>query len=153
MTTAALVALDVAWIIGASAAVGAWAPRWPDTWLDDDRFPVCRWPAEAVDRYRRVDALAALLPEGGRWFGGRSKTRMPGLAVADLRAHLREVRRAEWVHWWSIGLAFALFAVNPWWLAAAMVLGAVLVNSPFILVLRRNRLRLTAAVAARSDRP
>ena len=55
---------------------------------------------------------------------------------------VREVRRAEWVHWASCLTVLPLWFFNPWWLAlafTAVVLGA---NGLFILVLRHNRVRL-----------
>lgn len=147
-----VVALDVTWVVGASVLVGASAPHWPDSWVDRDRFPVCRWPGESVRLYRRlgVRRLTPRLPEGGASFGGRSKAAMGGASLADLRRHLGEVRRAEWVHWWSIALSVVLVLFSPLWLAAAFVLAVALGNLPFLLVLRNNRLRIARAVERRT---
>ena len=148
----ALILVDVAWIVGSSVAVGATAPRWPDAWVSRDRFPVCRWPGESTQLYRSlgVSGLTSRLPEGGSSFGGRSKSVMGGSSVTDLRRHLAEVRRAEWVHWWSIALSVVIVLFNPLWLAAAFVLAVVLGNLPFLLVLRNNRLRIARAVERRA---
>lgn len=148
-----LVVVDVVWIVGASVAVGAWAPHWPDRWVDRDRFPVCRWPGESVGTYRRLGLrrVERRLPEGGAWFGGRDKSRMTGISGVDLRAHLCEVRRAEWVHWASIGCTALLVLVNPWWIWAPLLLAVVLGNLPCLLVLRRNRLRLGFALSRRTQ--
>jgi len=147
----ALIAIDVAWVVGSSIAVGATAPHWPASWVGRDRFPVCRWPGESVRFYRRVGVvrLAARLPEGGSWLGGRSKSRLPGPTDIDLRAHLSELRRAEWVHWWSVALSLVLLVWNPWWLAAVFVLAATLGNLPFLVTLRNNRLRISAVIERR----
>lgn len=146
-----LVAVDIAWIVGFSVAVGAWAPHWPDSWLKRDRFPVCRLPGESVDGYRRlgVRRLARRVPEAGELFGGQSKSRLRGTSTDDLTAYLVEVRRAEWVHVWSVAGTLVLFAFNPWWLALAFVLAVLAGNLPFLLVLRNNRLRITEVVGRR----
>ena len=34
-----LVVIDILFVVGFSIAVGAWAPRWPDAWLDSDPVP------------------------------------------------------------------------------------------------------------------
>ncbi len=150
--TFGLIAVDVIWIVGISVAVGAWAPHWPDSWLSRDRFPVCRLPGESVEGYRRlgVRRLAHLLPEGGAIFGGESKTHLRGSGREDLTDYLVEVRRAEWVHVWSIVASLALFAFNLWWVALALVLAVVAGNLPFLLVLRQNRLRISRIVDRRS---
>ncbi|MFN8173197.1 MAG: hypothetical protein U0R65_15200 [Candidatus Nanopelagicales bacterium] len=150
----ALILVDVAWIVGSSVAVGATAPRWPAAWVSRDRFPVCRWPGESPQLYRRlgVSRFASRLPEGGASFGGRSKAAMGGSSVADLRQHLAEVRRAEWVHWWSIALSVVIVLFNPLWLTVAFVVAVALGNLPFLLVLRNNRLRIARAVEWRAAR-
>jgi hypothetical protein len=76
---------------------------------------------------------------------------MAGTSAADLRAHLCEVRRAEWVHWASIGCTALIFLVNPWWIWAPLMLAVVLGNLPCLLVLRRNRLRLGVALCRRAQ--
>lgn len=146
-----LIVVDIAWIVGSSVVVGAWAPRWPASWVDRDRFPVCRWLGETTAHYRAIGvrAFAHRLPEGGASFGGQSKAYMRGLTVEDLRAHACEIRRAEWVHWWSIACSLVLFWFNPWRLAAAFVLVVTLGNLPCLLVLRHNRLRITTAIERR----
>ena len=140
-----LVALDVVVVVAVSIGVGAWAPRWPDRWLAHDTFPLTRLPGESLERYRRlgVPRLARRLPELGATFGGASKSALPGSTPDALRTYLREVRRAEWVHWLSVTGSLVLFAFNPWWLALAFVIAVLVGNLPFILVLRNNRLRIT----------
>ncbi len=139
-----LVLVDILVVVSLSVGVGASAPRWPDSWLGNDTFPLARWPWETAGFYRRlgVAQFARRLPEMGARFGGRSKAALPGTSASQLAGYLREVRRAEWVHWWSIALSFILILFNPWWLALAFVAVVTLGNLPFILVLRNNRFRL-----------
>jgi hypothetical protein len=139
-----LVVVDIVVVVGISIGVGAWAPRWPSSWLGHDTFPLARMPWESVGFYRRIGVarLARRLPELGAAFGGESKGQLPGSAPSDLARYLPEVRRAEWVHWLSIAGSFVLFAFNPWWLALAFVVAVTLGNLPFILVLRNNRFRI-----------
>ena len=139
-----LVVVDIVVVVTASIGVGAWAPRWPASWLGHDTFPLTRMPWESPAFFRRlgVPALSRRLPELGSTFGGESKAALPGLAADDLAAYLREVRRAEWVHWLSIAVTLVLLAFNPLWLALVFIVGVGLGNLPFILVLRNNRFRL-----------
>jgi hypothetical protein len=139
-----LIAIDVVIIVGLSIAIGAWAPHWPHSWLDTDRFPLTIGGWERVEHYRRVraGALATRLPELGHVFGGRSKRRLPGTDPASLDAYLIEVRRAEWVHVLSCLTVLPLALFNPWWLTCAFLAAVVAVNLAFLLVLRHNRMRL-----------
>ena len=139
-----LIVIDIAIVVGLSVAIGAWAPRWPAAWLSHNTFPLALAPWETATFYRRlgVPRLARRLPELGSTFGGASKAQLPGRSAADLALYLREVRRAEWVHWLSIVASLLLFAFNPWWLALAFVVGVGVGNLVFISVLRNNRLRL-----------
>jgi hypothetical protein len=140
----ALIVIDIAVVIGLSVGIGAWAPRWPAGWLSHDTFPLALMPWEKPAFYRRlgVARLARRLPELGSTFGGASKTELPGRSASDLARYLREVRRAEWVHWLSCAVTIVLFTFNPWWLALTFVVAVTVGNLPFILVLRNNRLRL-----------
>ena len=139
-----LIVIDIAIVVGLSVGIGAWAPRWPASWLSRDTFPLVLMPWEKPSFYRRlgVARLARRLPELGATFGGASKTELPGRSASDLAMYLREVRRAEWVHWLSCAATILLFAFNPWWLALAFVVAVTMGNLAFILVLRNNRLRL-----------
>lgn len=148
-TLAVLVVIDIVLVAGVSVAVGATAPRWPASWLDSDPVPLRLMPWETPAFFRRlgVPALARRLPELGETFGGASKSALPGQTRAHLHEYLREVRRAEWVHWVSIASAVVLFAFNPWWLALVFVIGVTVGNLPFVLVLRNNRRRLRAIIS------
>jgi len=94
--------------------------------------------------------LVRRLPEAGALLGGRSKGRIPGSSTADLSAHLVELRRAEWVHWVSIACSAVVLAVEPPSVGAALVVIAVVVNTPFLLVLRFNRLRIASVIEHRT---
>ena len=146
-----LVVIDIVVVVGISVGVGAWAPRWPDSWLGHDTFPLTRMPWETPRFFRRlgVPRLARRLPELGATFGGASKSSLPGTGHPDLARYLLEVRRAEWVHWISIAGSLLLVAINPWWLALAFVVAVTLGNLPFVLVLRNNRFRIQRILEGR----
>ena len=143
-----LVVIDILVVLTISIGVGALAPRWPDSWLDSDPVPLALGPCETPTFYRRlkVPRLARRLPELGDTFGGESKSQLPGSTRDHLSAYLREVRRAEWVHWASVVGSLVLFVFNPWWLALAFVMVVTAGNLPFLLVLRNNRARLTRII-------
>lgn len=143
-----LVVIDILVVLTISIGVGALAPRWPDTWLDSDPVPLALGPWETPMFYRRlgIPRLARRLPELGDTFGGESKSQLPGSTRDHLSAYLREVRRAEWVHWASVVGSLVLFVFNPWWLALAFVMVVTAGNLPFLLVLRNNRARITRII-------
>ena len=139
-----LIAINVVVIVVLSVLIGIWAPRWPLSWLDVDRFPLNPLPFEKHHHYRkfRVHSLRARLPELGDLFGGASKSSLPGTDLASLDLYLIEVRRAEWVHILSCLTPLPLFIYNPWWLALVFSVVVLTVNALFLIVLRHNRLRL-----------
>ena len=139
-----LIALDIALVATCSVIAGITAPRWPDSWLERDRGPLRTWGWETPARYRRLHVpwLTRVLPEAGALFGGESKSELPGTTADALAGYLVEVRRAEWVHWWSSASALLTFAFNPWWLALGFTAVVLVVNGLFLLVLRNNRLRI-----------
>ena len=150
----ALITIDILVVAGVSIGVGAIAPRWPSRWLSRDRVPLALMGWETPAAYRRigVSRLARILPELGSAFGGQSKSALPGLSAADLELYLRELRRAEWVHWVSTASPLVLFLFNPWWLALVFLVVVALGNLPFILVLRNNRRRTRAIIARNENR-
>jgi glycosyl-4,4'-diaponeurosporenoate acyltransferase len=142
------VLVDIAVVVGWSALVGATAPRWPDPWLQHDRGPLrlTAWDTPQRHRRLRVAHLVRTLPEGGAWFGGTSKARLPGTDPASLGDYLLEVRRGEWVHWLSMLSVVPVLLIGPWWLGLAFAGVVVVVNGGFVLVLRHNRMRLLAVL-------
>ena len=141
--------VDIAIIAGLSILIGASAPRWPDRWLERNSWVTRPWRWETPRLYRRlgVTRWAARLPEFGRVFGGRSKRNIPGRDLASLQRYLIEVRRAIWVHVLSMFTWVPLVAFNPWWLVTAGAVIAVVVNLPFLMILRGNNARLSRMVS------
>ncbi len=130
---------------GASAAVGATAPRWPARWLRRDRGPLRLLPGDSATRYQRWGArrLKRFFPEMGAVFGGVSKNIPPDLGdPGSVQAYLVEVRRAEWVHWLSMLAWPPLLLFQPWWLACAFLVPTALVNASAEIILRYNKIRL-----------
>ena len=140
-----LVLSDIAVIAGLSILIGASAPRWPDRWLSRNRGPMrLAFPRnEATFRALGVTWLARTLPEFGSTFGGQSKASIPGRDALSLQRYLIEVRRAEWVHLLSMITFIPLVLFNPWWLTLVFAIITIAGNTPFLLILRYNRLRLT----------
>jgi len=146
--------IDIAIIAGLSVLIGATAPRWPDRWFQSDTWVTRPWRWETPGMYRRLGAawLAMRLPEFGEVFGGRSKNEVPGRDRAALEGYLGEVRRAIWVHCLSMLTWLPLLAFNPWGMTLAGALIAVVVNVPFLVILRGNNLRLSRIVASLRER-
>ena len=146
--------IDIAIIAGLSVVIGATAPRWPNRWLRSDSWITRprRW--ETPNVYRRLGSvrLAARLPEFGGAFGGRSKNEIPGRDLASLEEYLVEVRRAIWVHNLSMLSWLPLVFFNPWWMTLAGAVIAIVVNIPFLVILRGNNLRLSRMVASLRER-
>lgn len=142
--------IDIAVIAGLSIGIGATAPRWPDRWLRRDTWITRPRGWESPRFFRRLGtaSLATRLPEFGSLFGGRSKRRVPGRDVESLQDYLVEVRRAIWVHVLSMFSWLPLLAFNPWDLSVAGAVIAVVINLPFLLILRGNNARLARMLQA-----
>ena len=140
--------IDIAVIAGLSVAIGATAPRWPDRWLDHDTWLTRPRRLETTRFFRTVRAsqLASTLPEFGSMFGGESKRTIPGRDVVSLQRYLLEVRRAIWVHAFSMLTWVPLLAFNPWGMTLAGAVIAVVINVPFLIVLRSSNVRLSRMV-------
>ncbi len=130
-------------------ATGYAAHRLDDSRLDEDgwllrprRFELAgRW----YRRRLRIDRWKDKVPEAGDLFrGGVSKSHLPAYDGAGLRLFARETRRAELAHWWAMCCGPLVMVWNPP-LATALLVGyGVVVNLPFILIQRYNRLRILA---------
>lgn len=93
------------------------------------------------------------LPEAGALFaGGVSKRRLPGRDPADLELFAIETRRAERAHWLALVLGPIAVVWNPPVGAVAMIAYGVVVNAPFIVVQRYNRLRIARLLRRAADR-
>lgn len=150
----ALGVIDIAVIAGLSVIIGATAPRWPDCWFAHDSSITRPRGFETPQLYRRLGAgrLAARLPEFGQVFGGRSKRSIPGRDLAAVEGYLVEVRRAIWVHTLSLFTWLPLLVFNPWWLTLAGAVLAIVINIPFLVILRGNNARLSRMVATLRER-
>jgi glycosyl-4,4'-diaponeurosporenoate acyltransferase len=124
--------------------------------LDDRRLSREGWwlrprSFETADRYRRwlrINRWKDRLPEAGALFaGGVSKRQLPSYDVAGLELFVRETRRAELGHWWAMACSPLFVLWNPPLAAGILVTYGVLVNLPFILIQRYNRIRTTALLA------
>ncbi len=150
---AVLVVVDLLIVLVVSIGFGAWAPRWPDRWLQRDAGPLRLTGFDTPAAYRRlrVARWARRLPELGAAFGGASKRALPGWDADELAAYATEARRGEWVHWLSMASIVPIALISPWWLAVAFAAVILIVNAAFIAILRYNRVRL-AGVLRRLDR-
>jgi len=144
-----LIVIDIALVAGISIFVGLVAPRITDHRLQQDRFLLRTGAWETPSRYRALRApwLAAHLPELGSLFGGESKSTIPGTKHEALQRYLREVRRAEIVHWVSFFSWLPLVFFNPWWLALAFAVIVMTGNTMFLVILRYNKVRLLKLLA------
>lgn len=134
-------------ILAASAIlIGFIAPRCPDRWFARDIGPLrlTRWDRVRVYRRIGIPWFAKWLPEGGSWLGGESKSSLFGIDVASLQAYLIEVRRGEWVHFFSAFTFLIIVPFNPWQLILLWFCIVFIGNMVFFLVLRYNQLRLTS---------
>ena len=82
-----------------------------------------------------------------------SKRELGSLDDDGLEAFVRETRRAELGHWWAMACSPLFVLWNPPLASVLLVAYGVLVNLPFILIQRYNRLRIDALLARRRRRP
>ena len=139
------------------AATGYAAHRLGEDRLGRDGWLLRTRRFETAARYRRwlrINRWKDKVPEAGGLFrGGVSKSELPSYDDAGLQLFVRETRRAELGHWWALccGPLFVLW--NPP-LAAALLIGyGVVVNLPFIVIQRYNRIRTRAVIERRSRTP
>ncbi len=141
--------LDFLILVACAVIIGFIAPRCPDRWFERDVGPLklTRW--DKVRAYRRLGIpwFAKWLPEGGSWFGGESKSSLPGVDPASLRGYLIEVRRGAWVHFISAFTFLIIVPFNPWQLVLLWFCIVFVGNMVFFLVLRHNQVRLTAILS------
>ncbi len=146
--------LDVAAWAFVHAVVGYLAHRLPVHRFTSDnvltRARAIEADGDLYQRWLRVKRWKAWLPEAGAAFrGGFDKKRLPGAADAGLERYIQETRRAEMSHWATLGMAPFFFAWNPIRAGIVMVAYAVVANTPCIVALRYNRLRLLRIVGLR----
>ncbi len=136
------------------AATGYAAHRLGDEGLSRDGWLLRERGFEAGGRWYRRRLLIGRwkdrLPEAGALFaGGVSKRQLPALDAAGLELFVRETRRAELGHWWAMACAPLFVLWNPPLAAALLLAYGVLVNLPFILIQRYNRIRTQALLERR----
>lgn len=146
----------VAWtVIG--VATGYAALRWPAARLEHDgritRLHAFEDGGRWYQRRWHIRAWKDRLPEAGTIFGaGFSKRAIRTSDSQHLRRFVVETRRAELTHWAVLAFAPLFVLWNPRWLAAVMVVYAVVANVPCIAVQRYNRGRLERVLASRDRR-
>ncbi|MGI9136240.1 MAG: hypothetical protein ACR2JS_04160 [Candidatus Nanopelagicales bacterium] len=138
------IVIDIFIVVALSVLIGALAPRWPARWLGRDRGVLRLTGFDTPRGYRRIGihVIKDRLPELGSVFGGQSKGQLPGSEAEQLALYARELRRAEWVHWFSMLTWIPLAFFNPWWLTLAFAMVVVIGNAPFVLIVRYNRMRV-----------
>jgi glycosyl-4,4'-diaponeurosporenoate acyltransferase len=139
------IALDVvAWGVF-HAGTGYLAYRLQDRQLSHDNWllrPRSFENARFYRRWWRINRWKDRVPEAGALFpGGISKSHLPAPGPSQLALFVRETRRAELAHWWAMacGPLFALW--NQPLPTTLLIAYGVLVNLPFIVIQRYNRLR------------
>ncbi|SFC15749.1 glycosyl-4,4'-diaponeurosporenoate acyltransferase [Alkalibacterium subtropicum] len=84
------------------------------------------------------------LPDGASLFhAGYKKKELQNNDIYTIRVFIKETKRAELTHWLLIVPAPFFFLWNPVWAGWVMIVYALLVNVPFIMIQRYNRIRLT----------
>lgn len=143
-----LIVINILIVVAISVVAGATAPRWPDARLGHDTYLLRPLPWETPRYFRalRVKWMADHLPELGSMFGGESKRSISGAGTAAYAQYLMEVRRAEYVHWFSVFSWIPLMLFNPWWLVLVFAIGLAIGNAPFLLILRHNHARLMVII-------
>lgn len=83
------------------------------------------------------------LPDGASLFhAGYKKKELQNNDVDTIGIFIKETKRAELTHWLLMLPAPFFFLWNPVWTGWAMIAYALLVNIPFIIIQRYNRIRL-----------
>ncbi|MCA0174108.1 glycosyl-4,4'-diaponeurosporenoate acyltransferase [Bacillus sp. RAR_GA_16] len=91
----------------------------------------------------RIRKWKTILPDGGDVFkGGFRKKELRTLSSSYIQKFIVETRRAEVTHWLLIPPSILFFVWNPISIGFIMIGYALIVNLPFILIQRYNRLRL-----------
>ncbi|OZT14216.1 glycosyl-4,4'-diaponeurosporenoate acyltransferase [Priestia aryabhattai] len=117
----------------------------PITFFEKDYLIFKRMKWETDDKYKKVwiHKWKILLPDAGKVMkqGFYKKTWESRSAEYTVR-FLMETKRAELTHWMSICPAFLFFLWNSPSVGWVMVCYACVVNIPFIIIQRYNRIRI-----------
>ena len=142
------------------ADVLGWAVVHSGTGYAAHRIPSARLQADgwllrvrsfepALYRWLRIRRWKDRLPEAGALFpGGISKRHLP----ASIELLVRETRRAELAHWWAIAASPVFALWNPPLGVLLMVTYSIVVNTPFIVIQRHNRVRAQRLLRRRAAR-
>ena len=138
------------------AVTGYAAHRLPAHRLTQDRGLLRLRSFENPGGYRRllrIHRWKDRLPEAGALFAdGVSKRELGALDEDGLEAFARETRRAELAHGWAMACSPIFLLWNPAMASVLLVAYGVLVNAPFILIQRYNRLRIDRLLTRRVRR-
>ncbi|MDO6655842.1 glycosyl-4,4'-diaponeurosporenoate acyltransferase [Anaerobacillus sp. 1_MG-2023] len=118
--------------------------RLPDSFYESKKSMLQnkKWELKVYDRIQ-IKKWKTILPDGGDVFkGGFRKKELKTLTSSYIRKFILETRRAEVTHWLLIPPSFLFFLWNPLSIGLVMVGYSLIVNLPFILIQRYNRLRL-----------
>ncbi len=149
--------LDVLLMGVIHAGCGYASYRLSDRFLADDRW---LWRERRFERRGalytkvfKVNRWKHRLPEAGALFaGGYDKRSLGGRSTPALENYVRETRRAETAHWLMVACLPIFFTFNPWYASVLLAIYTLAVNTPCVIALRSNRLRLTRLLDRRSTR-
>ncbi|WP_346024616.1 glycosyl-4,4'-diaponeurosporenoate acyltransferase [Alkalibacterium indicireducens] len=93
------------------------------------------------------------LPDGASLFKmGYKKKQLADTTVETMQLFIMEMKRAELTHLLLLLPAPLFFLWNPVWAGFVMVFYAIIVNVPFIIIQRYNRIRLAMIAQRRYKR-
>jgi glycosyl-4,4'-diaponeurosporenoate acyltransferase len=150
-----LVEVSVVWSLF-SVALGWIAVHTPDRRLGEGPFTRLRQWERSLAAYRVVGIRRwkDRLPEAGDLFvGGVSKRQLPDRSIQTLQRFVIETRRGERVHWTLPFLALTFISWTPGVFAVLNVLIAIVINAPFIVIQRYNRIRLERTIRRAGSDP
>lgn len=144
LSTLALILVNIfAWLIF-HVSISYICLRLPDSFYQSKKSEVNNRKRELyLYESLRIRKWKTILPDGGDVFkGGFRKKELKTLSSSYLQKFIVETRRAEVTHWLLIPPSILFFIWNPITIGITMIGYALIVNLPFILIQRYNRLRL-----------
>ncbi|WP_273850592.1 glycosyl-4,4'-diaponeurosporenoate acyltransferase [Guptibacillus spartinae] len=144
LSTLALILVNIfAWLIF-HVSISYICLRLPDSFYQSKKSEVNNRKRELyLYESLRIRKWKTILPDGGDVFkGGFRKKELKTLSSSYIQKFIVETRRAEVTHWLLIPPSILFFIWNPLTIGITMIGYALIVNLPFILIQRYNRLRL-----------
>ena len=144
LSTLALILVNIfAWLIF-HVSISYICLRLPDSFYQSKKSEVNNRKRELyLYESLRIRKWKTILPDGGDVFkGGFRKKELKTLSSSYIQKFIVETRRAEVTHWLLIPPSILFFIWNPITIGITMIGYALIVNLPFILIQRYNRLRL-----------